>query len=129
MSPDKPAGPETNISVDVPYATINLSVTPYTLTRHLSIPIHLNKADRSHKALLDSGAMGSFIHKRLVEDLKLIRMPRNPLPLMDVKGVKIGELVFQVNGVLEIMKDAGCCRLVTIALSWGSHGSKHTIRQ
>lgn len=102
MSLDKAANLETNEPVDMSYATINASVTPYALTKHLSIPIYLNKAERSCKALLDSGAMGNFIHEQLVEELGLVRTPWNPLPLLDVKGIKIGELAFQANVLMRV---------------------------
>ena len=72
---DKPASPEMNTHVDVPFASINASVTPCVLTKHLSIPIHLNKAEGSCNALVDSGAMGNSIHERLVEEFGLIQMP------------------------------------------------------
>jgi transposase InsO family protein len=63
----------------------------------MSIPVHLNKARKPTHALLDSGAMGNFIHEELVERLGLTRIPRTPLPLIDVKGIKIGEIQFQVK--------------------------------
>ena len=40
--------------------------------------------------------MGNFIHEKVVAEQGLVRMPRNPLPLLDVRGTKIGELAFQV---------------------------------
>ena len=41
--------------------------------------------------------MGNFIHENLVTELGLKQIPRRPLPLMDVKGLKIGLLAFQVK--------------------------------
>ena len=41
--------------------------------------------------------MGNFIHEDLVEELGLVCIPQRPLPLMDVKGLKIGSLDFQVQ--------------------------------
>jgi hypothetical protein len=41
--------------------------------------------------------MGNFIHEDLVKELQLVRTLRWPLPLMDVKGWKIGEIAFQVT--------------------------------
>jgi hypothetical protein len=100
LSLDEPADPETNVVVD-PYESarpvINAVLTPYTLAKHLSIPVHVNKAERPHLALLDSGAMGNFIHEHLVQELGLTCIPWCPLPLMDVKGLKIGSLSFQVK--------------------------------
>jgi len=88
-------------SFDV-HPEINAVVTPYALTRHLRVPVHLNKAEQVTEALLDSGSMGNFINERLVEKLALNRTPRLPLPLLDVKGLKIGEIAFQVQVSLRI---------------------------
>ena len=104
-SPDVPANLETpmlvNDSFDV-HLKINAVLTPYALTKHLSVPVHINKAEKSHLALVDSGAMGNFIHENLVTELNLTRMPRRTLPLMDVKGLKIGLLEFQVKLTMRI---------------------------
>ena len=81
---------------------INAVLTPYTLTRHLRVPLHLNKAEMVTHALLDSGAMGNFIHEELVQQLGLIRTPRPLMPLMDVKGWKIGEIRFQVKVIIQM---------------------------
>ena len=67
------------------------------MTKHLSIPVHLNKAENTTAVLLDLGAMGNFIHERLVEELGLVHLPRQLLPLLDVKGLTIGSLAFQVK--------------------------------
>ena len=48
-------------------------------------------------ALLNSGAMGNFIHEDFVQELGLTRIPHQVLLLMDVKGIKIGEIAFQVK--------------------------------
>lgn len=77
-------------------------MTPYTLAKHFRVPVHINETEKSYQALLDCGAMGNFINERLVESLQLIRTPRNPIPLMDVKGIKIGELAHQVALKLRI---------------------------
>src|SRR5258706_1560131 len=104
-SPDVPANLETpmlvNDSFDV-HLKINAILTPYTLTKHLSIPVHINKAEKSHLTLVDSGAMGNFIHENLVTELNFTHTPRRPLPLMDVKGLKIGLLDFQVKLTMRI---------------------------
>lgn len=102
---DNPVDLETPVLVDLyecTRASINAVLTPYALTKHLSIPVHLNKTDTKRLALLDSGAMGNFIHENLVMELKLTRLPRRPLPLLDVKGIKIGSLEFQVEVDLKI---------------------------
>src|SRR5258706_7483842 len=81
---------------------INAVLTPYVLTKHLSVPIYINKSEDSHLALVDSGAMANFIHESLVTELNLTRTPRRPLPLMDVKGLQIGSLEFQVKLTMRI---------------------------
>ena len=105
QSLDKPAGHETCnnvvIAPDV-HSRINAVLTPYTLTRHLRVPLYLNKAETVTHALLDSGAMGNFIHEELVQQLGLVRTPRPPLPLMDVKGLKIGKIGFQVKVTIQM---------------------------
>ena len=78
MSLNKPAGLETCVNVldsfDV-HSGINAVLTPYALTRHLRVPVYLDKAETVMNALLDSGAMGNFIHEELVQELGLTRTP------------------------------------------------------
>ena len=97
---DKPADLETcnNVldSFDV-HSGINAVLTPYALTQHLRVPVYLDKAETVTNALLDSGAMGNFIHEDFIQELGLTRIPCQVLPLMDVKGIKIGEIAFQVK--------------------------------
>ena len=100
--PDKPAGPGALVYVDGRFVAINAVVTPYSLSKHLKLPIYINKADKQRHALLDCGSMGNFIHERTVEQMGLVRTPRAPIPLMDVKGIKIGELRHQVTTSLRI---------------------------
>ena len=102
MSLDIPANPEMIVHVNIPYASINASVTPYTITKHLSISVYLNEAEKAHKALLDTRAMGNFIHEKVVTEHGLIQMPRDPLPVLDMNGTKMGELVFQVVVLMRI---------------------------
>src|SRR5258706_159540 len=82
---------------------INAVLTPYALTKHLSVPVYINKAEKSHLALVDSGAMGNFIHENLVNELSLTRTPRRPLPLMDVTGLRTGSFEFQVKLAMRIV--------------------------
>ena len=108
---DKPAGLETSVNVLDSFDVrpgINAVLTPYTLTRHLRVPVYLDKAETVTNALLDSGAMGNFIHEELVQELGLIRTPRQVLPLMDVKGIKIGEIAFQVKVDMRISAHEEC---------------------
>jgi dUTP pyrophosphatase len=72
---------------------------------------YVNQMEKPSKTLIDSGAMGNFIHEDLVQQLELTRQPWNPLPLLDVKGIRIGELRHQV----------------TIALHIGSHAERLTL--
>ena len=102
MSLDKPAGPETYTTINCFALSINAAVTPYMLSKHLSIPVHINKAETSQLALLDCGAMGNFINENIVKQLGLTCTPRTPIPLHDVKGLKIGELTFQVTIPVDI---------------------------
>src|SRR5258706_1454820 len=46
--------------------------------------------------------MGNFIHENLVTKLHLTCTPQRPLLLMDVKGLKIGSLEFQVKLTMRI---------------------------
>src|SRR5260370_23550153 len=100
--PDSSAAHKAPVKVDCFASSINVAMTPYSLSKHLSIPVYLNKAEKPRQALLDCGAMGNFIHEKVVEQLGLMRTPRNPIPLHDVKGTKIGELAFQVTTTLRI---------------------------
>jgi len=105
QSPDKPVDCETSVIVDSylsACSTINAVLTPYALTKHFSIPVYLNETEKPQLALLDSGAMGNFIHDNVVEALGLIRIPRRPLPLLDVKGINIGSLDFQVKTSMKV---------------------------
>jgi hypothetical protein len=72
------------------------------LTKNLSILVYIDKVGNPISALIDSGAMGNFIHEDMVHALGLKRQPGSPLPLLDIKGLKIGELKFQVTVHLHI---------------------------
>jgi len=72
------------------------------MSKHLSIPVNINKAEKTRNALLDSGAMGNFISESLVEQLSLTRQPRERIPLHNVQGIKIGEIVHQVTISIKI---------------------------
>jgi len=102
QSLNKPAGLETPVNVDSSCAQINVALTPYSLSKHLSIPVNINKAERSRNTLLDSGAMGNFISESLVEQLAIPRQPREQIPLHDVQGIKIGEIAHQVTITMRI---------------------------
>jgi hypothetical protein len=71
---------------------ISAVLTPYALTKNLNVMSYVNQMEKPSKTLIDSGTMGNFIHENLVQQLKLTRHPQSPLPLLDVKGIRIGEL-------------------------------------
>ena len=50
------------------------AITPYQLMRHLTAPITLADSIKT-TAMVDSGAMGNFIHLRFVEQHKLATKP------------------------------------------------------
>ena len=102
QSLNKPASLETSVNVDSSCARINVALTPYSMSKHLSIPVNINKAEKTRNALLDSGAMGNFISESLVEQLSLTRQPRERIPLHNVQGIKIGEIVHQVTISIKI---------------------------
>jgi hypothetical protein len=81
---------------------INVASTPYALTKSLNVNVRVNQEEGKVKALINSGAMGNFVHEELVHKLKLTQRPQAPLPLLDVKGLKIGELRHQVELLLKI---------------------------
>jgi hypothetical protein len=90
---------------------ISAVLTLYTLTKNLNIMSYVNQTEKPSKTLIDSGTMGNFIHEDLVQQLGLVRQPHTPLPLLDVKGIRIGELRHQV----------------TITLCIGAHAEKLTL--
>jgi len=61
------------------------ATTPYQLVRHLTAPITLADSIKT-TAMIDSGAMGNFIHPRFVEEHTLSTKERNPLTVNDVNG-------------------------------------------
>jgi len=61
------------------------AVTPYQLVRHLTALITLADTIKT-TAMVDSGAMGNFIHPRFVEQHALVTKSQNPLTVNDVNG-------------------------------------------
>jgi len=61
------------------------AVTPYQLVRHLTALITLADMIKT-TAMVDSGAMGNFIHPRFVELHELVTKSRNLLTVNDVNG-------------------------------------------
>jgi hypothetical protein len=91
-----------NVSQIDSVTNVNVASTWYALTKSLNVNVHVNKEENPVKALIDSGTMGNFVHEDLVYKLGLTCIPRSPLPLLDIKGVKIGELRHQVVLTLRI---------------------------
>jgi hypothetical protein len=91
-----------NVSRLEPSKDINVASTPYALTKSLNVNVHVNQEEGKVRALIDSGVMGNFVHEELVHKLGLVRIPRAPLPLLDVKGLRIGELRYQVELLLKV---------------------------
>ena len=60
-------------------------ITPYQLIRHLTVPITLVESIKS-TAMVNSGAMGNFIHLRFIEEHTLVTKECNPLTVNDVNG-------------------------------------------
>ena len=60
-------------------------ITLYQLVRHLTVPIILADSIKS-TAMVDSGAMGNFIHPRFIEEHALVTKERNLLTVNDVNG-------------------------------------------
>ena len=69
-----------------PENTIVVStITPYQLARLLTTPITLSDSIKT-TAMVDSGAMGNFIHPRFVSEHGLVTRERTPLVVNDVNG-------------------------------------------
>jgi hypothetical protein len=81
-----------NVSQEVLDHNISAVLILYALTKNLNMMSYVNQAEKPSKTLIDSGAMGNFIHEDVVQWLGLVRQPQNPLPLLDIKGIRIGEL-------------------------------------
>jgi hypothetical protein len=76
----KPSGSKTilhklyNVSQLEPAKNINVASTLYALTKSLNMNVHVNQEGKV-KALINSGAMGNFVHEELVHKLGLTRIP------------------------------------------------------
>ena len=70
----------------VPQNTVVVSaITPYQLARLLTALITLADSIKT-TAMVDSGAMGNFIHPRFVKEHELVTKNRIPLIVNDVNG-------------------------------------------
>ena len=66
-------------------------ITLYQLVRHLTAPIILADSIKS-TAMVDSGAMGNFIHLRFIEEHTLVTKECNPLTMNDVNGCLLSHI-------------------------------------
>ena len=61
------------------------AITPCHLVRHLTVPVTLSGSIKS-TAMVDSGAMGNFIHPRFIEEHTLVTKECNLLTVNNVNG-------------------------------------------
>jgi hypothetical protein len=76
----------TSCNSDLPLDNIVVSaITPYQLVRHLTALITLAN-DLKMTAMVDSGAMGNFIHLRFVKEHQLVMKEQTPLTVNNVNS-------------------------------------------
>jgi hypothetical protein len=76
----------------VPQNTVIVSaITPYQLVRLLTAPITLADSIKT-TAMVDSGAMGNFIHLRFVKLHELVTKACKPLIVNDVNGCLLSKV-------------------------------------
>ena len=91
--PTEPVVPTDDIKVDrtitcsynLENTLVVSAITLYQLIRHLMAPITLVDSIKT-TAMVDSGAMGNFIHLRFIEEHQLVTIECNPLTVNDVNG-------------------------------------------
>ena len=71
-------------------------ITPYQLARLLTAPITLADSIKT-TAMVNSGAMGNFIHPQFVKEHKLVTKNRTPLIVNDVNGRFLSRVDQQVE--------------------------------
>ena len=81
----------------VPQNTVVVSaITPYQLVRLLTTPITLADSIKT-TAMVDSGAMGNFIHPQFVKEHKLVTKNCTPLIVNDVNSRLLSHVDQQVE--------------------------------
>jgi hypothetical protein len=81
----------------VPQNTAIVSaITPYQLVRLLTAPITLADSIKT-TAMVDSGAMGNFIHPRFIELHELVTKTHEPLIVNDMNGCLLSKVDQQVE--------------------------------
>jgi hypothetical protein len=92
----------TQCNLDLPSDNIVVSaITLYQLVRHLTAPITLAN-DLKTTAMVDSGAMGNFIHLRFVREHNLVTKERTPLTINNVNGHLLSHVDQQVEVQMEV---------------------------
>jgi hypothetical protein len=72
------------------------AMTPYKIVKHMTAPIIVNSSIKT-TALVDSGAMGNFIHPRYVAEKEFETNQRIPLVVNDVNGRLLAKVEQQVK--------------------------------
>ena len=93
---------ERNSALVLENTVIVSAINPYQLIRHLTAPITLSDSIKT-TAMVDSGAIGNFIHLRFVEEHNLVTQNRSPLTVNDVNG----RLLSRVDQQVEIRMTVG----------------------
>ena len=62
---------ECSLDLSIENTVVVSAITPYRLVRHLTTPITLADSIKT-TAMVDSGAMGNFIHLRFVDEHQLV---------------------------------------------------------
>ena len=93
---------ECHVELRLENTVVISATTPYQLVRHLTAPITLADSIKT-TAMVDSGAMGNFIHPRIIEEHNLVTRDRIPLTVNDVNG----RLLSRVDRQVEIRMAVG----------------------
>jgi hypothetical protein len=92
----------TQCNLDLPSDNIVVSaITLYQLVRHLTALIMLANNLKT-TAMVDSGAMGNFIHPRFVREHNLVTKEQTPLTVNDVNSRLLSHVDQQVEVQMEV---------------------------